>query len=66
MLFSIQILIKTVLKNWFFQVYIFFHEVIAEFVLQEKYLPWLQKTYSMYIEYSMYVFFSLSSSMLWR
>lgn len=27
----------------------FFHEVIAEFVLPKKYLPELEKTYSMYI-----------------
>ena len=50
MLFSIQILIKKVLKNCFFQLLAsfgfgecFLHEVIAEFVLPKKYLPELEK-----------------------
>ena len=50
MFFSIQILIKKVLKNCFFQLLAsfgfgecFLHEVIAEFVLPKKYLPELEK-----------------------
>ena len=50
MLFSIQILIQKVLKNYFFSFWqdfgfgeCFLHEVIAEFVLPKKYLPELEK-----------------------
>ena len=56
MVFSIQILLKKVLKNCFFSFWqdlgfgeCFLHEVIAEFVLPKKYLPELEKTYSKYI-----------------
>ena len=52
---SIQILIKKVLKidfSSFWQDFgfgeCFLHEVIAEFVLPKKYLPELEKIYSMY------------------
>ena len=50
MLFSIQILIKKVLKNIFFSFWqdfgfgeCFLHEVIPEFVLPKKYLLELEK-----------------------
>ena len=49
MLFSIQFLIKKVLKNCFFSFWqdclgeCFLHEVIAEFFLPKTYLPELEK-----------------------
>ena len=56
MLFSIQILIKKVLKHCFFE--FFLHEVIAELVLPQKYLPELEKNiFYVYFQHSMYAFF---------
>ena len=63
MFFSLQILIKNVLKIDFFSFWqgfgfgeCFLHEVIAEFVLPKKYLLELEK-YILCIFYSMYVVF---------
>ena len=64
MLFSIQIRIKKVLKNYFcfWQDFgfgeCFLHEVIAEFVLPKKYLPELAKYILSIFQCSMYVVFS--------